>query len=101
MGVDPRQSDQMVRGVVSLPNGSGRGAKVAVFAKAAGRYSNPDSIEVDGSNIYVGYQNVTAKDGSEQVYNYNYDAILAGGSGGTTRLQDGDVIIIPQRRLFE
>ncbi len=43
----------------------------------------------------------TAKDGSETVYNYNYDAILAGGSGGTTRLQDGDVIIIPQRRLFE
>ena len=43
----------------------------------------------------------TAKDGSEQVYNFNYDAILAGGSGGTTRLQDGDVIIIPQRRLFE
>ena len=26
LGVDPRQSDQMVRGVVSLPNGSGRGA---------------------------------------------------------------------------
>ena len=42
-----------------------------------------------------------AKDGSETVYNYNYDSILAGGSGGTTRLQDGDVIIIPQRRLFE
>lgn len=43
----------------------------------------------------------TAKDGSEQIYNYDYDAILTGGSGGTTRLQDGDVIIIPQRRLFE
>lgn len=43
----------------------------------------------------------TAKDGSETVYNFNYDSILAGGSGGTTRLQDGDVIIIPQRRLFE
>ncbi len=43
----------------------------------------------------------TAKDGSETVYNFNYDSILAGGSGGTTRLQDGDVLIIPQRRLFE
>jgi polysaccharide biosynthesis/export protein len=43
----------------------------------------------------------TAKDGSETVYNYDYDAILAGGSGGTTRLQEGDVIIIPQRKLFE
>lgn len=43
----------------------------------------------------------TARDGSETVYNFNYDSILAGGSGGTTRLQDGDVLIIPQRRLFE
>ncbi len=35
LGVDPRHSDQMVRGVCSLPNGSGRGARVAVFAKDA------------------------------------------------------------------
>lgn len=41
------------------------GYQVAVFAKATGPYSNPDSVEVDGSNIYVGYQNVTAKDGSD------------------------------------
>ena len=43
----------------------------------------------------------TAKDGSERIYNFNYDSILAGGSGGATRVQDGDVVIIPQRRLFE
>jgi large subunit ribosomal protein L1 len=35
LGVDPRHSDQMVRGVVSLPNGSGRSQRVAVFAKGA------------------------------------------------------------------
>lgn len=35
LGVNPRHSDQMVRGVCSLPNGSGRGARVAVFAKDA------------------------------------------------------------------
>ncbi len=35
LGVDPRHADQMVRGVVSLPNGTGRTAKVAVFAKGA------------------------------------------------------------------
>ena len=35
LGVDPRHADQMVRGVVSLPNGTGRSAKVAVFAKGA------------------------------------------------------------------
>ena len=35
LGVDPRHADQMVRGVVSLPNGTGRTSKVAVFAKGA------------------------------------------------------------------
>ncbi len=33
LGVDPRHADQMVRGVVQLPNGSGRTVRVAVFAK--------------------------------------------------------------------
>ena len=33
LGVDPRHSDQMVRGVVSLPNGTGKTVCVAVFAK--------------------------------------------------------------------
>ena len=35
LGVDPRHADQMVRGVVELPNGSGRSVRVAVFAKDA------------------------------------------------------------------
>ena len=33
LGVDPRHADQMVRGVVSLPKGSGKDVLVAVFAK--------------------------------------------------------------------
>ena len=33
LGVDPRHADQMVRGVVSLPNGTGRTVRVAVFAR--------------------------------------------------------------------
>jgi large subunit ribosomal protein L1 len=33
LGVDPRHSDQMVRGVVSLPKGTGKAVRVAVFAK--------------------------------------------------------------------
>jgi large subunit ribosomal protein L1 len=33
LGVDPRHADQMVRGVVSLPNGTGRAVRVAVFAR--------------------------------------------------------------------
>ncbi|MGH6854525.1 MAG: 50S ribosomal protein L1 [Aestuariivirga sp.] len=35
LGVDPRHSDQMVRGVCTLPNGSGRTVRVGVFAKGA------------------------------------------------------------------
>lgn len=34
LGVDPRHADQMVRGVVNLPNGTGRSVRVAVFAVA-------------------------------------------------------------------
>ena len=33
LGVDPRHADQMVRGAVNLPNGSGKKIKIAVFAK--------------------------------------------------------------------
>jgi large subunit ribosomal protein L1 len=33
LGVDPRHADQMVRGMVSLPNGTGKSVRVAVFAK--------------------------------------------------------------------
>ena len=33
LGVDPRHADQMVRGVCTLPNGSGRSVRVAVFAR--------------------------------------------------------------------
>ncbi len=33
LGVDPRHSDQMVRGVINLPNGTGRSVRVAVFAR--------------------------------------------------------------------
>ena len=35
LGVDPRHADQMVRGVVALPNGTGKTVRVAVFARDA------------------------------------------------------------------
>lgn len=35
------------------------------------------------------------------VYQLNYDQIEAGGQGGQTVLRDGDVIVVPQRKLFE
>ena len=35
LGVDPRHADQMVRGTVTLPNGTGKSLRVAVFARGA------------------------------------------------------------------
>ncbi|KAE9628887.1 50S ribosomal protein L1 [Parasedimentitalea maritima] len=35
LGVDPRHADQMVRGVIGLPNGTGKSVRVAVFARGA------------------------------------------------------------------
>ncbi len=47
LGVDPRHSDQMVRGVVNLPNGTGRTVRVAVFAKDA----KADEAKAAGADI--------------------------------------------------
>jgi len=43
LGVDPKQADQMVRGVVSLPAGTGKDVKVAVFARDAKAKEAQDS----------------------------------------------------------
>ena len=50
LGVDPRHSDQMVRGVVSLPNGTGRSVRVAVFAKG----DNINAAKEAGADIAGG-----------------------------------------------
>ena len=47
-------------GVAALP-----GYAVRVWAQGTKDFSNPDSIEVDGNDVWVGYQNVTAKDGTD------------------------------------
>jgi polysaccharide biosynthesis/export protein len=43
----------------------------------------------------------TAKGGAEQIYLFNYDGTGSAGIAGSTRLQSGDVIVVPQRKLFE
>src|SRR5579864_688488 len=55
LGVDPRHADQMVRGVVSLPNGTGRTLRVAVFAKGA----KADEAKAAGADI-VGAEDLVA-----------------------------------------
>ncbi|MCA8868116.1 MAG: 50S ribosomal protein L1 [Rhodobacteraceae bacterium] len=47
LGVDPRHADQMVRGVVSLPNGTGKTMRVAVFARDA----KADEAKAAGADI--------------------------------------------------
>jgi large subunit ribosomal protein L1 len=47
LGVDPRHADQMVRGVVTLPNGTGRSLRVAVFARGA----KADEAKAAGADI--------------------------------------------------
>jgi large subunit ribosomal protein L1 len=47
LGVDPRHADQMVRGVVNLPNGTGRVVRVGVFARGA----KADEARAAGADI--------------------------------------------------
>jgi large subunit ribosomal protein L1 len=53
LGVDPRHADQMVRGVVTLPNGTGKTVRVAVFARGA----KADEAKAAGADI-VGAEDV-------------------------------------------
>jgi hypothetical protein len=39
--------------------------KLTLWAVGGGKYSNPDAIELDGQNMWVGYQNASVKDGSD------------------------------------
>ena len=56
LGVDPRHADQMVRGVVALPNGTGRAQRVAVFAKGP----KADEAKAAGADI-VGADDLAEK----------------------------------------
>ena len=55
LGVDPKHADQMVRGVVNLPNGTGRNLRVAVFARGA----KADEANAAGADI-VGAEDLVA-----------------------------------------
>ena len=56
LGVDPRHADQMVRGVVTLPNGTGRSVRVGVFARGA----KADEARAAGADV-VGAEDLVEK----------------------------------------
>jgi len=69
LNVDPRHADQMVRGAVVLPHGTGKSVKVAVFAKGA----KADEAKEAGADV------VGAEDLVEQIQggNIDFDIVIA------------------------
>ena len=61
LGVDPKHADQMVRGVVNLPNGTGRVLRVAVFARGA----KADEARAAGADIVGAEDLVTTVNGGQ------------------------------------
>ncbi|PCI03350.1 MAG: 50S ribosomal protein L1 [Hyphomicrobiales bacterium] len=69
LGVDPRHADQMVRGVINLPNGTGRTVRVAVFAKD----DKAEEAKAAGADI-VGAEDLMA---DVQAGKINFDRCIA------------------------
>lgn len=69
LGVDPRKSDQVVRGATVLPNGTGKTVRVAVFTQGA----NVDAAKEAGADI-VGFEDLAdeVKKG-----NMDFDVVIA------------------------
>ena len=69
LGIDTRQADQQLRGTVSLPNGSGKTVRVAVFAEGdAARAAEEAGADIVGSDDLVA---------EIQAGNINFDAAVA------------------------
>src|ERR1700719_551094 len=69
LGVDPKHADQMVRGVVNLPNGTGRVLRVAVFARGA----KADEARAAGADV-VGAEDLVATVNGGEI---NFDRCIA------------------------
>lgn len=69
LGVDPRKSDQQVRGSTVLPNGTGKTVRVAVFAQGA----NADAAKEAGADI-VGFDDLAD---SIKAGNMDFDVVIA------------------------
>lgn len=69
LGVDPRKSDQVVRGATVLPNGTGKTVRVAVFAQGA----NADAARAAGADV-VGFEDLAE---SVKAGNLDFDVVIA------------------------
>lgn len=69
LGVDPRQADQQVRGVLVLPNGTGKSKKVLVIAKG----EKADAAQAAGAD-YVGAEDMVMKIQKENWF--DFDAVI-------------------------
>jgi len=69
LGVDPRKSDQNVRGATTLPHGTGKTVRVAVFAQGA----NADKAKEAGADV-VGFDDLAA---SIKAGNIDFDVVIA------------------------
>lgn len=69
LGVDPRKSDQVVRGSTVLPNGTGKSVRVAVFAQG----DNADKAKAAGADI-VGFEDLAEKVQQGQI---DFDVCIA------------------------
>ena len=69
LGVDPRHADQMVRGVVTLPNGTGRDMRVAVFA----RDDKAEEAKAAGADVVGAEELMESMQGGD----LNYDRVIA------------------------
>lgn len=69
LGVDPKHADQMVRGVVTLPNGTGRTLRVGVFARGA----KADEARAAGADV-VGAEDLVEKVSAGQI---DFDRCIA------------------------
>lgn len=69
LGVDPRKSDQVVRGATVLPNGTGKTVRVAVFAQG----DNVEIAKAAGADI-VGFDDLAAE---VKKGNLNFDIVIA------------------------
>jgi large subunit ribosomal protein L1 len=69
LNVDPRHADQMIRGAIVLPNGTGKTVRVAVFAKGA----KADEAKAAGADI-VGTDDLVEQ---IQAGNFNFDVVVA------------------------